>query len=141
MAGDDGRRAIKLLGEIGAGKHLWRKPLRAAHEKGEAGRAVIAKLADGLRELAAAELFALAIETYKLVCVGHLAEHHHSFGGGAGGGRGTTRLRHLDNGHRRKSELAAGHLGAAEIVPEQLMFRALFQPAHGSNEKPHGATL
>ena len=56
-------------------------------------------------------------------------------------GRWTPRLRYLDHRHRRKSELTAGHFGAAEIVPEQVTFRALFQPAHGSNEKPHGATL
>ena len=103
MAGEDGHRAIELLGEndagkpmgqghgperqleIGAGEHLWRKPLSAAHQKGEAGRAVIAKFAEGLRELGAAELRALAIETNKFVCGRYLAEHHHGFGGGAGG--------------------------------------------------------
>ena len=54
---------------------------------------------------------------------------------------GPRELWHLDHRHRRKTELAAGHLDAFEIVPEQVTFGALLQPAHGSNEKPHGATL
>ena len=53
--------------QIGAGKHLRREPLGAADEKGEARDAVVAKLADGLREFGAAELLAFAVEANQFV--------------------------------------------------------------------------
>src|SRR5512144_2174133 len=92
MAGKNGRRAIELLGEhdagkpvrqserperqlqIGAGEHLRRQPLGAADEKGEARGAAVAKSADGVRELGAAELIALAVEAHQFMGGRHLAE-------------------------------------------------------------------
>src|SRR5262245_1596750 len=159
MAGENGRCTIELLGEydagepmrqsegakrqlqIGAGEHLRRQALGAADEKSDAGGAAVAKPADGFGELGAAEKIALTVEAYQFMRGRHLAEHDHGFGGGARGWRGTPRLGDLDHRHRRKPELVAGHLGAAEIMPEQITFGALLQPAHGSNEEPHGATL